>query len=151
MGLFDKLKGAVNAVTGGAAKVSIQVDGSVIFPGEPVKVFISATSTGAEIKSAGIYVDVKAAEEVSFKDDQTKAQVTRSHTSIEQTFQIAPAFVLAAGESKQFEGSFTLPGMVSPTFIGAIASHKCYLRGRMEAFGNDPDSGFQPVKVGSKT
>ena len=29
------------------------------FPGEPVKVLISATSTGAEIKSAGIYVDVK--------------------------------------------------------------------------------------------
>jgi sporulation-control protein spo0M len=150
VGFFDKIKSAVNVVTGGAAKVSIQVDGGIVFPGEPVKVRISATSTGAEIKSAGIYVDVKAAEEVSFKDEQTKATISKSRTTVEQTFQIAPAFVLAAGETKQFEGTFAMPSMVSPTFIGSLASHQCYLRGRMEAFGNDPDSGFQPVKVGAK-
>lgn len=151
MGFFDKLKGAVNAVTGGGAKVTIQVEGAVVFPGEPVKVRITTTSTGNQIKSGGIFVDVTATEEVHFKDDQTKQEVRKSRTSIEQTFQIAPAFVLEANASKEFEGTFVLPTMVAPTYIGSLATHQCYVRGRMEAFGNDPDSGFQPVKVGSKT
>ena len=151
MGFFDKIKGAVNAVTGGAASVTVQIEGAVIFPGEPVKVLITTTSKGAEIKSAGIFVDVKAAEEVSFKDDQTKQTISKSRVTTEQSFQIAPAFVLGANETKQFEGTFILPTVVSPTFLGSFASHQCYVRGRLEAFGNDPDSGFQPVKVGAKT
>jgi sporulation-control protein spo0M len=150
MGFFDKLKGMVNAVTGGAAKVTIQLQQACVFPGESVGVKITATSTGAEVKSKGVYVDVHAEERVSFRDDETKQEINRAKTTTDQTIQIAPAFVLAPNETKTFEGSFQMPADVLPTFNGSLAQHVCQVRGRIEAFGNDPDSGYQVINVGSK-
>ena len=150
MGFFDKLKSVVNVVTGGAAKVTIQLQQACIFPGETVDIKITATSTGAELKSKGVYVDVFAEERVSIKDESTKAEINRSKTTTQQTILIAPAFVLAPNETKSFEGSFQFPSDVLPTFAGSMCQHICQIRGRIEAFGNDPDSGYQVINVGTK-
>ena len=150
MGFFDKLKSVVNAVTGGAAKVTIQLQQACVLPGELVNVKITATSTGAELKSKGVYVDVFAEERVSITDESSKAEINRSKTTTQQTIMIAPAFVLAPNESKSFEGSFQFPSDVLPTFAGSMCQHVCQIRGRIEAFGNDPDSGYQVINVGSK-
>ena len=150
MGFLDKVKGAMNAVTGGGARVTIELKQACVFPGEQVAIRIAATSTGAEVKSKGAYVDIFAAEKVSVRDEQTKNLVSHSRTTIEQSFQIAPEFVLAPNETKVFEGSFQLPATALPTFLGQLAQHQCSIRGRIEAFGNDPDSGYQPIHVGSR-
>ena len=150
MGFFDKLKSVVNTVTGGAATVTIQLQQACVFPGEPVQIKITATSTGAELKSKGVYVDVFAEERVSIKDEATKAEINRSKTTTQQTILIAPAFVLAPNETKSFEGSFQFPSDVLPTFAGSLCQHVCQIRGRIEAFGNDPDSGYQVINVGVK-
>lgn len=150
MGFFDKVKNAMNAVTGGSAKVTIELKQACVFPGDQVAIRISATSTGAEVKSKGAYVDIFAEEKVSVRDEQTKNEISRSKTTIEQAFQIAPAFVLAPNETKVFEGTFQFPSKALPTFLGEFAQHQCLIRGRIEAFGNDPDSGFQPIHVGTK-
>ena len=150
MGFFDKLKNVVNSVTGGAAKVTIQLQQACVFPGETVAVKITATSTGAEVKSKGVYVDIFAEERVSFRDDSTKEEINRAKTTTQQTVQIAPAFVLAPNETKSFDGSFQMPADVLPTFSGTLAQHRCQVRGRIEAFGNDPDSGYQVINVGTK-
>ena len=150
MGFFDKLKSVVNAVTGGAAKVTIQLQQACIFPGETVSIKITATSTGAELKSKGVYVDVFAEERVSFKDESSKEEINRTKTTTQQTILIAPAFVLAPNETKTFEGSFQFPSEVLPTFAGTLCEHRCQIRGRIEAFGNDPDSGYQVINVGTK-
>lgn len=151
MGFFDKLKSMVNVVTGGAAKVTIQLQQACVFPGDTVAVKITATSTGAEVKSKGVYVDVFAEERVSFKDDSSKEEINRTKTTVQQTILIAPAFVLEPNETKTFEGSFTFPSNVLPTFAGSLCQHVCQIRGRIEAFGNDPDSGYQVINVGTKS
>jgi len=150
MGFFDKIKGAVNAVTGGAATVTIEYPSGMIMPGESVAVKVTATSTGAEVKSKGIFVDVKGVEEVNIVDPNTKQKVTQSKGTMEQAFQIAQAFVLNAKETKVFEGTIQLPTSLMPSFNGSLASHSYFIRGRVEAFGNDPDSGFKPIRVGAK-
>jgi len=150
MGFFDSLKSVVNAVTGGAATVTIQLQQACVFPGEPVAVKVTATSTGAELKSKGVYVDVFAEERVSFKDDSTKEEISRSRTTVQQTIQIAPAFILAPNETQSFEGTIQFPSNALPTFAGSLCQHICKIRGRIEAFGNDPDSGYQVINVGSK-
>ncbi len=150
MGFFDKLKSAVNAVTGGAATVTIQLRQACVVPGDSVSVKITATSTGAEVKSKGAYIDVFAEERVSLKDESTKETINRTKTTVQQTIQIAPAFVLAPNESKTFEGEFQFPANALPTFAGSICQHVCQIRGRIEAFGNDPDSGYQVINVGTK-
>jgi len=58
MGLMDKLKGAVDAVTGGGADVEISWEPETVMPGQAFDVTVTVKSTGAEVKSEGIFVDV---------------------------------------------------------------------------------------------
>lgn len=162
MGFFDKIKGAVNAVTGGGAKVTLDFDQAVVCAGEAIKVKISATSTGAEVKSQGVFVDLQGTEEVTVRPSDITPQagtpqapaitsnITVSKKSLQQSFQIAPAFVLAPNETKLFEGTVQLPASVLPTFAGQLTKHHWQIQGRIEATGNDPDSGFKPIRIGWK-
>lgn len=153
MGFMDKLKGAVNAVTGGAAKVTFEFEPAVACAGETIRVKISATSTGGEVKSKGVFVDLLGSERVTVHKGATpelQSDVTVSKTTLEQSFQIAPDFVLAANETKLFEGQFQVPNVALPSFAGQLAQHNWQIRGRIEATGNDPDSGFKPIRIGWK-
>jgi hypothetical protein len=80
----------------------------------------------------------------------TEKDVRTSKATYDHAFQIAPAFVLGPNETKVFEGSFQMPAVLQPSFTGAYAEHKWEIRGRVEALGNDPDSGWQPLRIGLK-
>jgi hypothetical protein len=160
MGLFDKIKGAIKAVTGGAAKVTIEYPQVLLQPNVPMRVRVTATSTGGEVKSGGCFIDVAGSEVIQVNDatptgyhgaqpaQRVPVDIHETNETFKQAFQIAPAFVLAANETKVFEGAFQLPPGVQPSFQGKHASHQWTLRGRIEAVGNDPDSGYLPFRVG---
>ena len=153
MGFFDKLKGAMNAVTGGAAKVSIEWHPQTAMPGEPVMVRVTATSTGAALSSGGVFVDVAAAEEVKIPQNalgNNNPPINHSNQTFSHTFQIAPAFQLAPNETKQFEGQIQLPLQLQPTYDGRFVDHDWRMQGRVEATGNDPDSGWIKFRVGMR-
>jgi hypothetical protein len=149
MGFFDKIKGAVQAVTGGAATVEITYAERAT-AGSTVAVKVTVTSKGSEIKSKGVFVDFAGHEQVHVnkKDDAKLTEDLRvgaQHSA--QEFQIAPALTLGAGESKSFEGTIQLPPTLQPTFAGRYTQNNYQLRGRLEATGNDPDSGWKPLRV----
>lgn len=154
MGLLDRLKNATHAVTGGAARVSLEYSPNVALPGDTVSVRITATSTGAEVKSGGVFVDLRAVETVlmpAVRVSSVDNPSTRStYTSFEQQFPLAPAFTLAPNETKVFEGQVRLPSNVQPSFEGHFAQHEWSIRGRVELTGNDPDSGYLALRVGTK-
>jgi hypothetical protein len=58
---------------------------------------------------------------------------------------VHPAFVLKSDEHKVIEATVTIPPG-QPTYHGTI-DHIWEMRGRLEAFGNDPDSGYRQVQV----
>ena len=149
MGFFDKLKGMVNAVTGGAAKVMIEFSPTRVHPGASVNVKITATSTGGEVKSQGCFLDLQAVESCALKDDNKK-EISDSKKTVDQARQISPPFVLAPKEAKVFEFTLTIPTEMPPTFIGTFSAHTCGLRGRIEAFGTDPESDWQDIFIGSR-
>jgi sporulation-control protein spo0M len=154
MGLFDKLKGAVNAVTGGGADVSIEYPTGYIYRGQPFNVKVTVRSTGGEIKSEGVFVDVKAREEGKIVakgtcptcQQQVNADNNVNRETFDQQFPIAGAFTLQANETKVFEGQISLPTSYQPSYQGTLR-HQWEMRGRLEAFGNDPDSGFRAINV----
>jgi hypothetical protein len=160
MGFLDKLKGAMQAVTGGGAKVTIEYSQGLLQPGMPLHVRVTATSTGRELKSGGCFLDVAGVETVQLKDvmpsnyhgaqpaQHVPVDVGTTADTFRQSFQIAGGFVLAPNETKVFEGQFVLPPGSQPTFQGKNSAHQWTVRGRVEAFGNDPDSGFLPFRVG---
>ena len=153
MGLLDKLKNATNAVTGGGARVSLEYAPGVALPGDTLSVRVTATSTGAQVKSGGVFVDLRAVETVRLPVSATSggnlSSTRTTHTSFEQQYPIAPAFTLAPNETKVFEGQVRLPSNVQPSFEGHYTRHEWTIRGRAEVTGNDPDSGFVAFRVGT--
>ncbi len=160
MGLLDKLKAAASAITGGAATVSLEYEPQVAAPGETLRVRVTATSTGQEVRSGGVFVDLRGMEEVRIPRSAVGAQIKGAsgwsgdvHTSratFEQSYGIAPALVLAPNATQQFEGTVQLPTAAQPTYRGPHAEHRWEVRGRLDAFGNDPDSGWLPLQIGAR-
>jgi len=158
MGLLDKMKSAVNVVSGGGAKVSIEFPMQTVFPGEPVQVRVTAMSSGGEVKSNGIFVDLVGVETVTGSDkvtcprckNQWSDPINKRHEAVKQSYPVAPAFVLGPGETRVFDAQVQIPGGSPPSFNGSSARFEWTIRGRLEAFGNDPDSGFQALRVGAK-
>ena len=152
MGFMDKLKSAASAVTGGAAKVTIEYQPQVAVAGDTLQVKVTATSTGAEVKSKGIFVDLRGVEVIHVDKHAatTDKDVHASKHTFEQSFQIAPDFVLPPKETKQWQGTIQIPPTLQPSFKGNYAEHRWEIQGRVEAFGNDPDSGWQPLRIGIK-
>lgn len=150
MGFFDKIKGAVKAVTGGAAKVTMEVQPETASPGSTVGVKLEVTSTGGEVKSAGMFIDLRGTENLRVKKNasqQLTNDLVLSKSTFNQEFQIAPEFVLGADETKLFEGTFEIPADIQPSYSGVYSTHTWEIRGRMEARGNDPDTGFQLYSI----
>ncbi len=152
MGIFDKLKDVTNLVTGGSARVTLEYEPRVAYPGEDIEVRVVVTSTGGQVKSKGIFVDIKSSERLEVPRHTVTGQegpVNTTYTGFSQELQIAPAFVLEANETREFSGHVRLPTDAQPTFQGRYVRHQWSLRGRMEALGNDPDSGFLELRVAS--
>ena len=154
MGFLDKMSGAVKSMTGDAAKVSIEYPHSPVHLGDAMKVTVTIVSTGGEVKSNGVYVDLKAKEEGSvFKrvtcmkcGHMENEHIYLDKKTLEHAIPIAPAFVLGDNESKTFEADIQVPYNAQPTYHGSF-KHEWYIRGRLDAFGNDPDSGFLRIEV----
>lgn len=147
MGFFDKVKGALDAVTGGAANVQFLYGPAILFPGEQVQVGVSATSTGREVQSKGLFIDLSATELIDFKDGSDN-HVRYQEQTFYREIQVAPPFVLAPGESKQLQVVFMVPAEARPSFHGKLCRHQWQIRARVEAFGNDPDTGWIDTRVG---
>jgi hypothetical protein len=154
MGLFSAIKSAVKSVTGGAAKVTLDVP-AMAYAGDEVQVRITCTSTGGEVKSQGVFVDLVGCEKVNIKGASNssgeKQDVNVTNNTFSQAFQIAGPLVLGANEAREFTGTFRIPASLQPSYTGVHAHHEWQLRGRLEAWGNDPDSGFKPMKIVVKT
>jgi hypothetical protein len=155
MGFLDKMKGAVSAVTGGGADVSIEYPMQPIGSGDTMHVKVTVMSTGGEIKSGGVFVDVQAREHgnvtgsarcSSCGHTSHNTNVKLSMETLDQKIPIAGAFVLQPNERKEFEADITVP-MGQPTYHGRYVHHDWEIRGRLEAFGNDPDSGYKRFEV----
>jgi hypothetical protein len=145
MGFLDKVKSAGQAVVGGGAKVSIEYPHNPVRPGDSIPVKVTVMSTGKEFKSGGVYVDVYAHESGQVKCNGCQKMVQINNSPVKQAIPIGPAFVLQPNESRTFEATIQIPGG-QPTYNGAIRN-EWKIRGRLDAFGNDPDSGFQPLEV----
>lgn len=145
MGFLDKMKSVGTAMTGGAAKVSIEYPHQMLKPGDSIAVKVTVVSMGKEVKSGGVFVDIHAIEQGQVKCNKCQQMVPLKVETVKQAIPIAPAFVLQPNETKTFESTIQIP-MGQPTYHGAIR-HEWMIRGRLDAFGNDPDSGFQTIEI----
>lgn len=145
MGFLDKIKAAGSAMTGGAAKVSLEYPHQPLKPGDPLAVKVTVVSMGKEVKSSGVFVDIYATEKGQLRCSRCGETTQIQMNTVKQAIPVGPAMVLQPNETKTFESTIQMP-MGQLTYNGQI-NHEWTIRGRLDAFGNDPDSGFQVIQV----
>ncbi len=181
MGFFDKMKQGLKAVTGGAAKLTIEWAPKAVAPGQEVAVKIHIQSTGAEVKSKGVFVDFYGVETFLVPAAPTKAPVAGTPVAVasgvgspvaetdpagelsaeetepqepetdtkricDKAFELCGPFVLGANESKELAGKVKIPNGLPTSSSEELGCHY-RIRGRLEAFGNDPDSGYKTIAI----
>lgn len=148
MGLFGKLKAMKNAVTGGGARVWVEIDSEGVEVGEGFDIKVCAEAkTAFEIKS--VYIIIKAEEEAHVLNERGELtrEVMGPFVTFEQRFDIAGGESLKAGETYEWEAEITLPEECNPSFDGEMISHTWSVFGALDARGNDPDSGWTTFEV----
>ena len=138
MGVFDKLKSAGQAMTGGSAKVSIEYPLQTVFPGEPVAVRVTVMSSASgEVKSKGVFVDLLAEEHLNGGNMQCphcrnsfspKHDPKKTH---EQSVPIAPALPCRIAVSA--EGRSLAAPQARPEWTPAAAYRSGYVAPMMAA------------------
>jgi len=147
MGFFDKVKSAVNKVTGGGAKVTITCEGDKL--NEPVKVHITAVIKDAPLECSKVYVRVKSVERVTIPkkeinpNPQFDIHLEKEIFNVME-FEAAPAQTLEGGQTYNWTYEVNIPQgpNVKPTYIGNYVSHEWVFYAALDIKGNDPDSGW---------
>lgn len=148
MGFFSNLK---NAVTGGAATVTVQAAPARRGQASGVHIQVVAKSNA---QASGVYLLVRATEQAELRDtdyadgERRSETVRGSKVSFETRIPIAGAQQLQEGQTYDFEGSIELPSNTNPTFRGSMIHHTWEIQAGLDMTGNDPDSGWQPLEVG---
>ena len=148
MGLFGKLKAMKNAVTGGGARVWVEIDDEGVEVGEAFDVKVCAEAkTGFDIKS--VYVQFRAEEEAYGVNDrgQVVDEVVGTMVTYEARVDISGPETLKAGETYEWEAEVTIPEGNNPSFEGTMINHTWTVMGALDAKGNDPDSGWTEFEV----
>lgn len=156
MGFLDKIKSAKNYLTGGGAKLFVEV----LEPGfdEPFSVRVRAEVSDSDLKINGVYLKIKGEEEVIIPDvlvaDRTgddvevrRENVARETVTFEATVQVEGAQTLDAGQTYEWEVQVTLNDDCLPTYDGPLAKHWWLFLAGLDKTGNDPDSGWTAAEI----
>ena len=153
MGLWDKIKSVKNMVTGRGAQVFVTVDEEPAM-GEPFKVYIKAIIKDADLKIDKVYLNIKAEERVTvydvdvFRNDEV---YTEEVTNITETYRsedvVSGPETLEANKEYNWEFEVVLSDDLSSTYHGENAIHEWKFFAGLDAFGNDPDSGWITVDI----
>ncbi|MCG8417382.1 MAG: hypothetical protein MJE77_05495 [Proteobacteria bacterium] len=146
MGLFDKIKGIKNAVTGGAADVAVEVGQADTEQPIPVRVTARAK---ADFKINRVYLLIRAHEEALVRDvdierdGRVSSETVRGeYETCKLEIEVAGSQELQEGEEYTWECEVNLPGDANPSFSGETIRHLWSVQAGLDARGNDPDSGW---------
>jgi len=149
MGLFDKIKSAVNSVTGGAATVKVTPAQNEFTASEPIKFTVTALIKDADVNAKNVYVEIRSMERINFEDnhDGHKHYINKEHQTYHQKLEIAGEQQLKGKTEYTWEASLTLPQTVQNTYNGMYGNHVWEIYAGLDTKGNDPDSGWVAITV----
>lgn len=151
MGFLSNLK---NKMTGGGAKVTLQVENPKL--NSPFKVIVSAAVSGSDLDIKKVYIYLKSVEKTTVRNVDTissdgsrfKKDVHGEEILYPQTeFVISGPETLKANETYTWSKEISVSGGGLQTFKGRYAVHEWQLLAGLDAPGNDPDSGWLVVDL----
>lgn len=156
MGFFDKVKALKNVITGGGAKVYLST--TPVSLGEPFEVTIRAQVQDADLKIDRVYIEIEGREEVEVQDvdvvyesdgdTRRRREIVRAQTTtVELEIEVAEGQTLDANDTYEWTVTAELPADAPPVYQGHNCLHNYHIRGSLDCFGNDPDSGWQELEL----
>lgn len=150
MGIFDKVKdvagkvgdaakGVADTVTGKGAAVELAYEGALT-PGGTVNVTLTVKSTGNAVKASGAVIDLYGEDDPDENLLEKARELAMREKGPKHALPLTGEFVVEAGQTKVIKGKVTLPDELSSDLTWMI-------RGRVETFGNDPDTGWSKYAV----
>ncbi len=155
MGFLDSLKSIKNAVTGGAAKVSLDIPAATL--SAPFKATVRAVPQNCQVKYNRVYLFIEGVETVDIPNCEVKpqgaqqtqqAQVSKSAQTLRLELNVAGAGELQPDQTGEWTVEVKLPAGALPEFRGKLASHGYRAFAGLDCTGNDPDSGWVPFRLG---
>lgn len=150
MGFFNKVKGAVNKLTGGSAKVSVMVNSNEL-KGD-INVTVNAEVKDNPLEIQKVYLWVKSVEKIDIPKNSLP-QKMRENAAFglnlsndrfpKKEFVVAEAQTLEGKQSYTWSVDIKLDGDVVPSYNGHFSNHEWVFYAGLDAKGNDPDSGWQ--------
>ena len=148
MSFMDKLKSAVNTLTGGGAKVSV-------IPENPTregafKVKVKAVIGEQDLSVNRVYIQLNGFEQVvvhnvaheKYTSDERETANTYDHEIV-----VAEAQTLKAKQEYEWSCTVEFPRDVLPTYHGRNATHELRILAGLDTKGNDPDSGWMVLGI----
>ena len=156
MGLFDAIKSMKNAVTGGSAKVYVDIPSAKLT--EPFQIKVRAVSQGSDVKYSRVYLHLEGIEAVEIPDHEIQVQengasrtrrenIKKAVTTLKLELTVTGAGELKADQTGEWTVEAQLPAGAVPEFRGKLASHTYRASAGLDCFGNDPDSGWVGFRV----
>ncbi|MCK5805271.1 MAG: hypothetical protein KAI66_20745 [Lentisphaeria bacterium] len=161
MGLLDKLKSVRRIISGSGAEVTVEVGKALV--GERAPVVVRAKVGESELKISAVYLLVRGCEEVLVEAEAMRQRITQMEAEMhpeatlddevfmEETFSIrvdiAGEQQLAANGEYEWTGELEIPGDALPSYLGRRCAHIWRIQAGLDAFGNDPDSGWVEFTV----
>jgi hypothetical protein len=161
MGLLDKLKSVGKILSGGGAQVHLEIGEASLH--EPFPVKVKALISDDELKINGVYLLVRAEEEVRLDGDRVERTIRERIedfaadgrlddivdrvTTCDFRVNVAGPATLEANGDYEWDAEVTLPPGSTPSFRGRNCAHVWQIQAGLDAFGNDPDSGWVEFHV----
>lgn len=138
MGLADTAKHAaktaLDALTGGAAVVTLRWDGPPA-PDALITVHVTVTSTGREVHATGAVIDLHGEDDLDEALLDRLAELLPGEADPHHTLRVADAFTLAPDQTKTFVATFHLPALT--------LGRSWLIRARVEVPGRDAASPYE--------
>lgn len=130
----DATKGMTDAVTGKGAEVSLAYKGQ-LQPGGELDVTLTVKSTGRAVKANGAFIDFYGEDDPNENAVEKARELIMREKGPKHALRLSGEFTVKPGQTKVIEATVTLPDPLSADFTWMV-------RGRVDAFGNDPDTGW---------
>jgi len=150
MGFLDKIKGAVNKLTGGGAKIIVFVNGNNIK--DTLNVTINAEVKDNPLEVQKVYLWIKSVEKIDIPKNSLPQNMreaanfglTLSNDRFpKKEFVVAEAQTLKPKQSYSWNIDIKIDAGATPSYNGHFTNHEWLFYAGLDVKGNDPDSGWQ--------
>jgi len=155
MSFYDAIINIKNLVTGGSAKVLLEIDSAK--RDKPFNITMRVIVADEKLEIEGAYLIIQSVEDIRMPNNHApikdaegfkKKEIVSSHTvTSEQKIEISEKLELEGNEEYVWNAIAELSPNNQPAYEGKYCKHHYRAKAYIDCYGNDPDSGWIKLDI----